>query len=288
MKFFSDVKNSIYNPQYYQGLISKPFSYSLKYFFVVIILLSALATVFFSFNVIPGIASGIVAVKSNILQYYPDNLEISIKGGKVSTNAQEPYIIKAAAGNDTQKEISSFKNVLVIDTKTDFSLSQFKNYKTYALLGREDFAYYEKDNEIKIISLAGMPDFTLNKDKILSFFSKVEPWLPLLYHPACILFFFGGIFLGMCLGYLIYLLLAALLIWLVAKIKKLGIGYKKSYQLGLHLLTVPLAVNFLVYTVLGAFVPNLFHVPFMFTVILLVMAFINFKNKLAPVAGSAN
>jgi len=272
MKFFKNIKNSIYNPNYYNSVIAKPFSSSLKYFLLFILLLTLLTTIILSFTTIPKIKFFIDTVSKEILRYYPDELEIVIKKGKVSTNVQEPYFIKISSNS---KNIL-VQNILVINTKTPFSLENFKDYKTACLLTEENLVCYDENQAIKISPLTNIPDFKLNKLIVSSFLTKIQPFFKLFY-PLFILALFMIIFIA-SLWRMIYLFFGALLIWLVAKIRKIDIGYKKSYQLGLYLMTTPFLINFLIkYALKPLGVP--LNIPYLFTIVLIVMAVLNLKTK---------
>ena len=267
MEFFKNIKNSIYNPEYYSNLLNKPFSYSLKYFLLLSFVVSLLLTIVFSFSTLPKIKSFLDIAGKKAIQYYPDELQITINNGKASTNVNEPYFIKTPE----DLKIKNIDNLVVIDTKNNFSLTEFENYKTLLLLTNNSLIYREKNNtKITIQSLKQIPNYTLNKPALLSFFNKVSPYLKLVYPFFIILmllFFFSALTLR-----LFYLLVAALLIWIVAKIKKINIGYSKSYQLGMHLMTLAIIITQLVSLTL----PRV-HIPFLFTAITLLAAIINLK-----------
>ena len=268
MKFFKNIKNSIYNPSYYNSVIANSFSSSLKYFLLFILLLSLLTTIILSFTTIPKIKSSIDTIGKEILRYYPDELEVVIKKGKVSTNVQEPYFIKIPG--------SGLENILVINTKVPFSLENFKDYKTACLLTKENLVCYDENQTIKISPLTNVPDFKLNKSIVSSFLTKIQPFFKLFY-PFLIFVFFIVIFIS-SLWRMIYLFFGALLIWLVAKVKKVDIGYKKSYQLGLYLMTAPFLINFLIKYVLKPFGVPL-NIPYLFTIVLVITTVLNLKNK---------
>lgn len=272
MKFLKDIKNSIYNPDYYNRVIANPFSSSLKYFLLFILFLALLSTIILSFTVTPKIRFFIDTMSKEILRYYPDELEIMIKKGKVSTNVQEPYFIKTSS--DSKNTL--MENILVINTKDPFSLENFKSYKTACLLTEENLVCYDSNQTIKINPLTNIPDFKLDKSIVSSFLTKIQPFFKLLY-PFFILFFFMVIFIA-SLWQMIYLFFGALFIWLVAKIRKVDIGYKKSYQLGLHLMTTSFLIDFLIKYMLNP-LGITFNIPYLFIIVLIVMAVLNLKNK---------
>lgn len=275
MSFFSNIKNSIYNPQYYGDVMLKPFSYSLKYFFGLILFLTLLSTLVYSFTFIPTVKTVIDNIDVGIAKSYPDNLEITITGGKASSNVQEPYFIKLPADWEAEKG-SDFESILTIDTKNTFSLEQFDIYNTTCILNKDSFTCHDQQGTIKIMSLSSVSDFKLNKPVVSAFSARVHPFLKFIYPIFVVIIFVGTFFLFLL--QFAYLLVAAVLIWLVAKIKKVTLSYGKAYQLGLHLLTVPLVVGFLISAISSIFgieINSFFLFP---TALLLIVTFLNLKR----------
>ena len=94
MKIFKNIKNSIYSPKFYKELLEKPFSFSFKYFAIFALTISLFVTIIFSVIYIPGIKFFIDEFGYNVIDYYPEELQVTIKNGQVFTNVQEPYFIQ--------------------------------------------------------------------------------------------------------------------------------------------------------------------------------------------------
>jgi hypothetical protein len=266
MEFFKNIKNSVYGPDFYSGLISKPFSYSLKYYLLFALFAAAIATVILSFSVLPQIKSALNDLNVKIFQNYPAELVVKIENGKASTNAKDPFFVKYP-GNSNELE-----NLLTIDTKNQFDLDKFNSYKSQCLL-TETEVICRDDGQIKIQSLAKIPNITIDKDKVAVWSKRAMTFLNLIY-PLFFIIVIVGFYLAITFR-LAYLILFALLVWLVAKLKKVNIGYQKSYQLGLHLMTPALIITYLV----ALFAHNL-KIPCFFTIIALVFAIINLKTPI--------
>lgn len=271
MEFLKNIKNSIYNPNFYNELLSKPFSYSLKYYFKLLTIISLVAAVFLSAFFIPAIKQVFQTSLNKIVESYPQGLEITVKDGKVSTNVPEPFFVKMPAQwKNTGDKVLENENLIVIDTKNSISVERFTSYKTMMLLTADSFIYM---NEGKIVlqPISDVKNFKLDKNQVVSFIDKVKPFEKFIY-PAVpfIIFIMQGF---MLLSKFIYLILGALLIWLVAKYNQINIGYKKSYQLGLHLITLGIILE----PILFIFKLNVF--PFFFTLLLFLLTLINIKNS---------
>lgn len=268
MNIFTKIKNSIYNPKYYNEVVEKPFSYSLKYLLVFALLFASVFTIVAAIKFIPVV--NLLSEKApQIASYFPQELTVTIKNGKVSTNVQEPYFIKAAQRPIDENNVA---NLIVIDTKNKFDIDTFNSYKTVVLLTSDSIVSVKSDNQITITSLSSIKDLTLNRDKVTSFINMVKPFLVILYP----IVFVGAYIIGygVVILKMIYLLFGALLIWSVAKIKGVKIGYKKSYQTGIHLMTSAI----IIVSILNAISAKLTFI-FLFSILLIISAVLNLKKN---------
>jgi hypothetical protein len=272
MKLLTKIKNSIYGPEYYQELVKQPFSYSLKYLFLFTLIFSLLLVIKFSIFSLPKLYSALNSIGPTIIASYPQDLEVSVKGGNVSTNANEPYFFKVPSSWEQNNKQGTYpKNLVTIDTKADPSVENLKKYETFALITKNYFIYQDNEGKITTESLEKMPDTMINKSTVAQFSNKYSPYLNLLIPVVIVIIFIYSFFIVIFRS--IYLLLAALFIWLIASIKKADIGYGKSYQLGMHLMTLPLLLISL----------TSINFPLSFTTLLLVLAAINIqKNEPIP------
>ena len=93
MQFARTIGQSIYGPDFYRSLFAQPLSFSLKYFFSLVLVLAVVHTATLSYTFIPLLNSFLKNLDSKILAYYPDSLEITIEKGEASSNAEEPYFL---------------------------------------------------------------------------------------------------------------------------------------------------------------------------------------------------
>jgi len=277
MEFFKNIQRSIYDPEFYQGLLTKPFSYSLKYFILFSLLITLVATVYLSFSILPKINNFLENISPTILNYFPDDLEIVIEDGLASTNVPDPYFLEMPFGVPEDIEMRpdiqgyGIENLLVIDTRFDeATLEQFKSYNTIIFLSRKTMMYYD-ENQVAIQPLAGIPNFKLDKRVISSLLAKIVPYFRLV-GPLFVIFVFGGYFAFVFVGRMFYLLFAALLIWIIAKVKKVNIGYKKAYQLGFHLITASI-----LYQIIFGLILDVSKSSLLFIGLILILTIVNLR-----------
>ncbi|MDD4082099.1 MAG: DUF1189 family protein, partial [Sphaerochaetaceae bacterium] len=187
----------------------------------------------------------------------------------------EPYFIKIPnqwkADQYIDIQSKNIENIVVIDTKSSITAETFNLYNTFVLLGKDSIAYMD-NGKISMVPLAEFDNFAINRGIILDLINNIKPFFSYLYPLAII----GAIIFGYMavVGKIFYLIFGALLIWLVIKIMGTNIGYKKSYQIGLHLITLPI----IIVSVLN-FIPFRITFAFLFSIILVLSTVLNFRNN---------
>lgn len=278
MKFLQTVKDSIYNPQFYKEIEGQKVSLSMKYFAKLILLVSCFVAII---PFVSGVGlltwkqDVIANIHTQIIDTFPRELSVHIKNGEISTNVEEPYAI--VLPDTLKRDVSHEKipypinNLLVINTQKPIETSDFKEYQTLAVLGKNEIGIFSPNaGKVEIQSLDTFHlEYTLDRTSFEVFVDHAWRVLKIIGIVGLILLPFL-IFVGLFIGYAIYLLFGALVIWLAAHLTKKSLTYGQSYALGLHLVTLPLLASFVFIF--------LFHTPFVFTLILFVITFINFKQ----------
>lgn len=270
MRFFQTIKNSIYSPEFYSQISQKSFGKSVGYFLLLVLILTAIKSLTLIGPLIFELPNQLQTIIKETVNCYPEDLEIKISSGQVTTNVKEPYFIDSCEmAQDTNQPL------LVIDTNTPFSKTQLDQYKTVAWLTKDSIVHKKSDLETRSYSLTEIKDFKLNKAFVDSLSSMISPWLKFA-GPAVMFLAFIGIYLSYDFK-LIYLLALTTVIWLLAKIFKKTLPYGQSYKLGLYAMTLGLIVELLVS--LTSNLTGFSGFPFMFTIITLGVVFINYFKK---------
>lgn len=267
MRFFQTIKNSIYSPEFYSQISQKSFGKSVGYFLLLVLMLTAIKSLTLIGPLIFELPGQLQTMIKEGVNCYPEDLEIKISSGQVTTNVKNPYFIDSC-------EMAQDNNqpLLVIDTSTSFSKTQLDQYEATVWLTKDSIVYKKSDLETRSYSLTEIKDFKLNKDSLNSLSDMISPWLKFL-GPALMFLAFIGIYLSYDFK-LIYLLALAAVIWLLAKLFKKTLPYGQSYKLGLYAITLGLIVELLVS--LTSRLTGFSGFPFMFTVITLGIVFINY------------
>jgi hypothetical protein len=268
MNFLRTIRDSIYSPSFYFGIPKKPFKSAIGYFFLLILILTIIQSIL---PIRIFLTTGQTEIKTfvdRVKNFYPAELEVKIENGKASTNVPEPYFIPSPFNVD-DKTVKSNPNLIVIDTKTPFSIEQFNQYKTYVWL-TEDSIVSNNKGQIQINDLSGTPNATINKTLVTGLIDKFSPWLNLIT-PIVVI----GLLIIFYIAYsfrLIYLFFLAFLIWLLTKLVNKPLPYWTSFKIGLYAMTLGLFVSLIL---------NLIDVEgfsYMFTIISLAVVLINLSS----------
>jgi hypothetical protein len=271
MKLLHHIKDSIYGPAFYSKQKVAPIGQAFGYFFKLLLIISALATLLIALFFGPKVSRFMsTAFVSEVVSYYPAELEITLKGGHAMVNVEEPYTIPIPVGMGQDKGMrnSPVVNLLVIDTTHPLVIENFAQYKTAVLLTKDFLVFQENDGKITIESLAKMPDMTVNRATVSEFISKVVPYLKVVI-PFLLVGIFIAWFLGNTVAYLFILLITSLILWIVYKLQKKQLSYGTCYKLGLYATTAALVAD-LVFTMAQIHLPWYIDI-----IIILIVVFAN-------------
>jgi len=281
MNIFRTFQSSLYDPAFYKTMRERSTTSALGYFALLMLVVSIIS----SAMPVVDIATFIFrpseekdVLRNEVLSLYPDELVVRFENGVVSTNVAEPYAIPLPRA--LREEIGAKKkysgNLLVIDTTKQISAGDFDALDTIAILGRDSIGFYdpeEKKVEIQSLERTSGETFTMDTTKFVSYVGIAERFAK--WFGVVLLFLIPFlIFFAKFVGFLVYLLFGAFVIWIVAKVRGTLWDYGTAYKAGLHLVTLPM-----LYGIVSSapFVPAL-HIPLLFTAILAIAA----ATNLAP------
>ncbi len=272
MSFLQTIKSSVFNPEFYSKIKDQSFGSVLKYFFLLILVLTFINSLLLSYEIIITVPGEIRKFVNGTLNSFPADLEVSIDNGQVSTNTNEPFFVPLPSFGSGEQ--SKLNNILVIDTKTPYSATQLNQYKTLSWLTRDSLFYQSREFDQRSIDLSKVENFTIDRQFVLNIVNKINPWLNFV-GPLLLLLIFLGLFLGS--GFiLIYFLFLAVFIYFLSSIFKWGLSYSASYKTAVYASTLGLIIDIILlntapYTGFSGF-------PFLFTLVSLCIATINLQN----------
>lgn len=233
--FFHVFVNSLL-PQanYYHKLLKTPFSFSIKYFFILVFFVNFIFTILFLVRLQN---SGYLSLKDTVpasLEKYPSNLSITIENGRLHTNSDKPFFFWL--------DIGKTKRLVAVVDETATS-DKIIAYNSLLLLTSEKLVV--KKNAERIIEDIpyGNTNLKINKtyvenlrQDLIRMFSLGAVLVPIVLLALAPLLFI--------LLYLIYFFIITLLVFIPFKFFSKKIRLSKSFQLSLHAVTLPVVIDY--------------------------------------------
>lgn len=285
MQFLKTIQSSIYDKTFYRSMKEKKALSALGYFALITFIVSLVLSV----NTVYGIAKFIfqpseqkTAIREQILSLYPDDLVLKTANGKLSMNAESPYFIpmpEAWIEQSADDGTIPPENLLVINTDKPIEIDDFGMYDTSVILGEDSIGVFDPEKgkiQIQDLTEAFGTPFTVDKAQFTSGVQALEKILmgfgvaALFLIPFFVFFFVFSV-------HALYLIFGALVVWLAARIRGADWGYGTAYKASLYLITLPFVESTLVSLKV---IPD---VPWLFTIILFVMALVNITKPETPV-----
>src|SRR5882724_5004193 len=110
MKAFEEIRKSIYDPEYYRHVLTRPFWSSVKTFYITVIWLALAITIVLSLILVPAINSFVKTIGPRVVSYYPDGLTVAVSHGKASSNVQDQEPYKLAIPPEFKSALSDSKD----------------------------------------------------------------------------------------------------------------------------------------------------------------------------------
>ncbi len=270
MSIFKEIQDSIYNVAYYEKVLTEKLSSSFVYFISLSLMVALFVSTVVSFRLLPIVRTALDNFGPELVSRFPENLVVTIKAGQISTNTEEPAVIPLTLGSSTP---GLPQNFLVIDPKNPFDEARFKTANTL-LYATKDTIYVanEKGGIEDSESLKDIPDAVINRAQVVSWIGEATPllaWVPFLIVGGI---FFVSLWFSAMLA--LGLLLGALFIMAIGRLRGRKFSYKQSYQIGLHAMTLGILVN-LVFVALPI-LPAIFFSQIILTLLTLLAIWMNF------------
>ncbi len=270
--FFDRLKQSVYGPSFYRDLLERPFSYSMRYYLELALLVSVLLTIVLSIPLVPRVDRFLGELPDAIMRSYPDGLVIEVTDGVARANVVEPYFVPIPSFSSSSARSSTTISLLVIDTTSEVTRARFEEYASALWLSRDAIYTIDRRGEPRPISLAGVT-MRLDASALRSALAEMRPYFALV-NPLVVLAIFFGM-LATFAAMLAYLLIDALFVLGLGRIIGRKWSYGESYRIALHAITLPLLLSslFLLFPIGGV------DLPFFAVFLLLLTVYFNFRTE---------
>jgi hypothetical protein len=230
-------------------------------------------TIIHAISLVPTITQTLNDFPKTFLAYYPDELEIHIVNGHASSTVLEPYflpipeLLKEGIG-----ENSSTTYLGVIDTQTPASLERFQTHNALFSVSEDALVVRDQQGGVRISPFSESLNYTVNERILHDLISTAEPFFKFVA-PVVVLIVFFAMLLMFAIE-LVYLIFIALLIFVMGRALKHKWTYGTAFRICLHAVTLPLLLS----TAFSLVNLNMGSLPFLPTLLLLAVAFLNLRN----------
>lgn len=284
--FFKAIPASVYSPSFYSSVPQRSFW---KGFWHLVFITFAL---FFIGAVVAW--TYFLSHKDDIdsfiqkLNFYPEDLVITIQNGEASTNWMVPYklrledipvfqnieseVFRQGFKQGWEDEIS-YEYLVIVDTSQNYSPEVFIEKNSFVWLAKDTLALHgDVSNNIKVISLSEVKEVVINKTLVDEFLENI--WTAILPFLITVSVFMLIIFSTFTVAFrLLYLLFFGLLVWLMSAILKANLDYGQSYKIGLYAITLPIIAQTSLLT--ASLWLDFQRIPFLFTLLGLIVVALN-------------
>ncbi len=235
--FFLVFINSAFpHHPYYHKLLKTSFVHSVRYFLILIAILYFAFLFFFTIKN-PAVlrVQKVIQSLSKSLQSFPQSLVITIRNGRLSTNLEHPYfmwfdyegkkmILLVVDHMVSGNTIPSYKPIMYA-TQSTFAVRNLKNVEGYQLLSLKGITAQ--------IDKAVITEIQKNVQMVL------QSWTFFVIAAAVI-----GLPIILVMVNILYLLIASIIAFTIGKLFLPALSFKKTLQLGMHAITIPLIINY--------------------------------------------
>mgnify|MGYP000420097404 CR=1 FL=1 len=254
--FFRSLQLSLTQPSYYADVLRTRFSFSLKYFAFLHLLLALM------FGVQAGVLANLTDVPAEVSRFFqavPKDLEVSITDGRLSINKPLPYAIPAPSElrQADEGDYADLESLVVFESDQKVQgVSDFLQYRTFALVTETQF-YVREEDGISSVNVYEIPkeeeaiffktnDLETAKNQFLnSAFIKQKIYVPVVGIGVALLTW-PLLFVARLIVASIYSLIVYLLVKFFPTQFAHGqrISYKKSIQVSFHSLTLVILLSY--------------------------------------------
>lgn len=298
--FYVAFWRSLTDRTYYRDVLrGKGAGFSVGYLFFLLVVTHVIGAVIIAAGfaaAMPKMPEIVGAIKGGLRDLYPAELRLEIKDGIASANVPQPYVVPFPPQwqplfEEAKDEDRKIDSLLTIDTKA--SVESYPETRSIFLLTRDSLAAPGRNGQgYQVVPLDKETTMTVYHAAYDAFLEAASPYIDmfaiilkvvLLMIVTVLPILAAGLGLA---GYALWLLLMALILWLVAMFAGRTLSYGTLYRLSLHGVTVAVLASF-VLGHLGLPIPLLPTAAFLGWMTAVIYAFPADKKKPAAARATA-
>ncbi len=254
--YFYLIWASLFQPQFYQKVITGSLSESVKYYAALSATLALVVTLAVGLYWAPQLNSIIRQFGQEVVTTFPEDLEVEIIDGQASTEV--PGVYNWAWPSEVMTWPFEVDNILVVDTLNppEEAIDRFQDHSTLILLTESSLVQLvdSERGDYQVQPLTDIPeDLTISRQELVSIYQSLSSGLnilpPMLAVLAFVLSIFGALFV------MLYSVVLAVPVFFILKIFGLPGRYVEGFKVTLHAVTLGLMVSVVWLVIPGSLPP---------------------------------
>lgn len=246
--FFYIFRNTFTSVDYYKKVLKAPVKFSMKFFWAFFVVYAILDTALIGYRYLWPLNDSFSNVFiDEVVNVFPEDLEIKIEGGAASANVDQPYYVSLDRLKVLKQKINNFddrvlgvnnmdlQNILVVDTEA--KIEDFPQYQSFALLTAHHLTLLNDKGNFESIPLSEVNDMVVNRQQIRDWSVNLQPVFEY-FVPISITLVGVWLLIFLPLGRLVFVWFVALFLNLFYRLLGKTIVYKKVFQLCLHFVVI--------------------------------------------------
>jgi len=264
MKIFKYIEDTVYNPAFYSAQKEGSNTKALYHLLSLILIQAVALTIVVTLYTAPLISDFTSKASiEKLIGYFPEELELTVKDGQLSTNVEEPYTITYTNPKD-----GTIHNVVYIDTLSQFTGESFEQSNSLIYLSKDYIVSESDKGKIELQKISGIPNMVVDRENINKWVSDIEPLIVYIIPITAVLLLIG-LTISSTVGSLILLSIAAFIIWCALQIKDTPLLFGKIFRQVIYCLTLVVILN-IILSIIGINLMGVFGL-----MIILVVYFVN-------------
>lgn len=240
--FINSFVKSLSSTSYYKDILNANPSFSLKYFFVLMGLITIVTSGVNAGLQVPKLRGFIQDTTNDLVNKYPGDLIVKIENGTLTTNQTEPLIVPMDADVKQDPNLN-FTNLLVLDQNG--TVEDIKKYDTMILINGKNILVQDATDKLQTHPISNFGNMEVTKDGLKV---KAENFLASINRSIVLfpLVFVGFMFVFTIYYFVakpVYMLFCAGVIYIFMKMNKSKEPFVRAIQISAHTITLVIVLE---------------------------------------------
>ncbi len=223
------------SPKYYNDILKTKPRFTVKYYIGLALFAALLTTLATGARIFPTAKKETSSFSQQFKNLYPSDLTITLKSGQWNTNKLEPVIIPFPKPSGS--ELGGFENLVVLYHQG--TVEDLKTFKTLILVNGTNVIVSDPSGTITSRPISNFKDMEINATLVNNLVGSVMKYTP---YFLVVVTAIGAVFFYM-LANIFPIFFIGIAVYVFAKSSKKNLKFVEALRIGVHTLTIPLALQ---------------------------------------------